>query len=187
MANKKQVAQILAKMSAAFPNWKPDNLTTQVYFEDLQDIPFEELDVAANMARTQPGRAFAPSTAEIRGAVMELRASAQNLPSAGEAWQMIVMGHWHDLPEFVAEAANEMGGWEALHYSSNQAYDRNVFFKHYGNKLDRKKRELVMLPDAKLYLEQHEEHDPPELPERTGFVKPEFDSYRTPDGEEYFE
>lgn len=40
----------------------------QVYFEDLKDIPEDELEEAAKACRMQDGRAFAPTIGEIREA-----------------------------------------------------------------------------------------------------------------------
>jgi hypothetical protein len=72
MATKQEAARILAKLAAAFPSWKPDELTMQVYFEDLKDIPADELEEAARICRKDGGRAFAPSIGELREAWLEV-------------------------------------------------------------------------------------------------------------------
>lgn len=62
---------MIARLSAAFPNWNVNKYTVQVYFEDLQDIPDGELEDAARACRMESGRAFAPSIGEIRGKWLE--------------------------------------------------------------------------------------------------------------------
>jgi hypothetical protein len=88
MATIKDVAMVTTMLSAAYPNWNVNEYTTQVYFEDLQDLPSDLLLLAAKHCRTNPTRdqRFAPSAGEIRAAAMDIKRQAQGVPSALEAW-----------------------------------------------------------------------------------------------------
>lgn len=72
MANDQDISKVIARLSAAFPNWNVNAFTMQVYYEDLQDIPADELEMAARQCRMEPGRAFAPSIGELRKAWNEI-------------------------------------------------------------------------------------------------------------------
>jgi len=75
MANPQDISKVIARLSAAFPNWNVNQYTIQVYCEDLCDIPADELEEAARICRKEPGRAFAPSIGELRQAWEEYRQS----------------------------------------------------------------------------------------------------------------
>src|SRR5688572_4206466 len=125
MANQQDIAKVVALIAAAYPNWKVTEFTVQVYFQDLKDIPSEELFIAAQHCRVQNGRAFAPSVGEIRGAVAELRGISSNVPSSYQAWeevqrQILENGGDYGNPVWsnplVAEAVKRMG-WRNLRMS----------------------------------------------------------------------
>jgi hypothetical protein len=80
MATLQIVSKMIARMSAAFPNWNVNQYTIQVYFEDLQDIPDNELEEAARACRMESGRAFAPSIGEIRGKWLEFHDGIYRTP-----------------------------------------------------------------------------------------------------------
>ena len=80
MATLQAVSKMIARTSAAFPNWNVNQYTIQVYFEDLQDIPDAELEEAARACRMEAGRAFAPSIGEIRGKWLEYHDGIYHAP-----------------------------------------------------------------------------------------------------------
>jgi hypothetical protein len=88
MATAKDIGKLIAKLSAGYPNFTPNEYTPEVYFEDLQDIPGDLLEIAAQHCRTSPNRdqRFAPSAGEIRLAVADIKRQIQNVPTAIEAW-----------------------------------------------------------------------------------------------------
>jgi hypothetical protein len=161
MANRQEIELMIAKLSAAFPNWKVNAYTIQVYLEDLSDIDSEELDLAVKHCRTQPGRAFAPSTGEIRGAVSELRVMARNIPSSFEAWQEVgrqisINGgdfgkpFWsHPLVQKTVEAI----GWRNLRMSEDQTADRARFIQCYEQFQERAGKEDILLPEVRGFIE----------------------------------
>ena len=160
MADRKEIEIMIAKLSAAFPNWKVTAYTIQVYLEDLSDIDGETLDAAVRMCRTQPGRAFAPSTGEIRGAVGQLRGMASNVPSSYEAWQEFKRAvtssnyspQWsHTL---VGKAADLIGMQQ---YGRSNVDDepswRARFIQCYEQLQERAERENLLLPEVRGYIE----------------------------------
>jgi len=91
MSTPKDIAVILSKFKAAFPNYDPSDIASaaEVWHEALGHIDADELKAAAMACMTEQNRAFAPSVGEVIGAVMRLRAQASGLPSAAEAWGQI--------------------------------------------------------------------------------------------------
>ena len=161
MADKHEIEIMIAKLSAAFPNWKVSPYTIQVYLEDLSDIDSETLDAAVKMCRTEPGRAFAPSTGEIRGAVGKLRGMSNNVPSSYEAWQEVgrqinINGGEYGNPVWshpLVEKAVRAIGWRQLRMSEDQTADRARFIQCYEQLQDRAERENLLLPEVRGYIE----------------------------------
>jgi hypothetical protein len=161
MATKHDIEIIIAKLSAAFPNWKVTAYTVQVYLEDLSDIDPETLEAAVKMCRTEPGRAFAPSTGEIRGAVGKLRGMATNIPSSYEAWQEVGKqinenGGDYGTPVWshpLVEKTVKAIGWRNLRMSEDQTADRARFIQCYEQLQDRAKTENLLLPEVRGYIE----------------------------------
>jgi hypothetical protein len=161
MATANDIQQIVNMFLAAFPNFKPTDLTPEIYFQTLQDIPSDELKAAVLHCITQAGRAFAPSIGEIRGAVSDLRRAATNVPSAYDAWQevgsQIVSVGSYGAPAFsspLIERTVRNLGWRNLCMSENQIADRARFVQAYEQILERATKEDIMLPSVKGYIEE---------------------------------
>ena len=162
MASREDVAKMVVVMSAAFPNWKVNEYTVDVYYTDLKDIPAAELMAASQMCRTEAGRAFAPSTGEIRGAVMDIRRRSMNQPSSFEAWQevqrQIVDVGSYGTPEFsnplIRKTVDSLG-WKALCMSENQTADRARFIQSFEQFSERAEKEMMLTPELKGYIEEH--------------------------------
>lgn len=160
MATREDVAKMVAMLQAAFPNWKLSEYTIEVYYMDLQDIPAAELLTASQYCRTQAGRAFAPSTGELRGAVMDLRRKTMSLPSGYEAWQEVlrqinVVGVY-GVPEWsspLIEKAVKSLGWRNLCMSENQTADRARFLQAFEQLTQRAETEMMLTPNVRDYLE----------------------------------
>ena len=161
MCNQTDIAQIIGMLSAAFPNYKVSEYTPSVYYETLKDIRSDELKAAVLHCVSQPGRAFAPSIGEIRGAVGELRKYSANLPSSYQAWQEVLTqmrenGGDHGNPVWshpLVERAVKTMGWRELRMSENQTADRARFLQCYEQLSERAEREDLLLPEVRGYLE----------------------------------
>lgn len=161
MANKKTIAGLVMSLSAAFPNWKTNAYTVEVYFQDLQDIPDDELMIAAQACRSQAGRQFAPSTGELRGAVAELRRAVVNLPSPMQAWgevcrQIVENGGDFGKPVWsnplIEQVVNSMG-WRNLRMSEDPTADRARFIQAFERLSERAQAQEMYVPAVRNYIE----------------------------------
>jgi hypothetical protein len=157
----RDIAQIIGILSAAFPNFKPTELTAEVYLQTLADISSDELKAAVLHCITQSGRAFAPSIGEIRGAVAELRSFSASVPSSFQAWQevqkqILINGGDYGKPEWssplVEEAVKRMG-WRSLRMSEDQTADRARFLQCYEQIVERATKQEMILPQVAGYIE----------------------------------
>lgn len=174
MANPNDIANLTARLSAAYPNWNVSALTNEMYYEDLKDIPADELMIAAQFCRTDTNRdqRFAPSAGEIRKAVSELRRKSQNIPSVIQAWNEVCSApkpypadyviyrggerveppvyKWsHPLVEKIARQF----GWPDFPNYENEGTDRAHFFKQYEASLQSDISEMMELPQVTKFIE----------------------------------
>ena len=161
MATEKDIAGIVAQLSAAYPNWNVTEYTLEIYYQDLKDIPSDELMIAAQHCRSEAGRKFAPSVGELRGAVMELRSYKSNLPSSYQAWeevqrQIVDNGGDYGKPVWsnsVVARAVKMIGWRNLRMSEDATADRARFIQCYEQLIERVTRDEMLIPEVRGYLE----------------------------------
>lgn len=160
MASYEDIAKMVAFLVAAYPNWKMTEFTTEVYFQDLKDIPADELLIGAQHCRSESGRKFAPSTGEIRGAVAELRGLSSNVPSSFQAWQEVLKQFsdtgYYGTPQWshpLVEQAVRAMGWRELCMSENQIADRARFIQCYEQLQERVTREEMLIPEVRGYVE----------------------------------
>lgn len=160
MATPNDIQQIINMLMAAFPNFKPNEMTPEVYWQTLQDIPTSELKAAVLHCVTESGRAFAPSVGEIRGAVSVIRQASANVPGPYAAWRevcrAIVEIGSYGSPVFsspLIERTVENIGWRNLCLSENQVADRARFVQAYEQLLSRAVAEDMMLPEVRGYIE----------------------------------
>lgn len=158
MADAKDIANAIAACKAAFPNFNPDPAKTpEMWLLTLKDLDSATLQIALLALITEPGRVFAPSIGEIRGAVLDLNAKAQDIPSAWQAYEEVVkmppsmMGSRviHEEGRNVIERwelkfshplVEEIGrrlGWPKDFPTSNPGVDRAQFTKAYDTELAR--------------------------------------------------
>ena len=160
MAEQREVAQIVAMIAAAYPNFNLSEMTVEVYFQILKDIPTDMLKAATMQAISEPGRKFAPSVGEIRGAVAEIVRTASGVPSSYEAWKEVLdqvrkTGHV-GKPVFshpLVHKAVQVFGWRELCLSENVVSDRARFIEAYEQLSSRNLTEMMTLPVVKNYIE----------------------------------
>jgi hypothetical protein len=161
MATEKDIAGIVAMLSAAYPNWNVTEYTLEIYYQDLKDIPSEELKIAAQHCRSEAGRKFAPSVGELRGAVADLRKYTANIPSSYQAWeevlrQIVDNGGDYGNPVWsnpIVERAVKMIGWRNLRMSEDATADRARFIQCYEQLAERVSRDEMLIPEVRGYLE----------------------------------
>lgn len=160
MAEKMDVAQVVAMLTAAYPNFNISEITIDVYYETLKDIPADMLKAAAMQAISEPGRKFAPSVGEIRGAVVEIMRKAEGTPGSYEAWQEVVeqmrmTGHT-GKPIFshpLILRTVRVFGWRELCLSENPVADRARFVEAFEQLSKKETADMAMLPAVKAYIE----------------------------------
>lgn len=160
MCEPRDIQQIINVLMTAFPNFKPSVQTPEIYYRLLQDISSDELKAAVLHCVSEPGRAFAPSIGEIRGAVGDLRKHVANVPTSYEAWQEVLrqisdVGSYGS-PQFsnpLIDSTVRALGWRNLCLSENQTADRARFVQCYEQLLSRAERDDLMLPEVKGYIE----------------------------------
>lgn len=163
MSDQKDIAKVVAILSAAYPAWQVNEYTIEVYYQDLRDLPSDLLFAAAAKARTNSGRnmAFAPSTGEIRQAAAEILRSVRGVPSSYQAWQEVVRAMlevgsygtptWtHPLIGQTVDAL----GWRNLCMSENAVADRARFIQAFEQLSDRAEVEMMEPPQVRGYIEK---------------------------------
>lgn len=161
MAELEDFQQIINMFLAAFPNFKPTDMTPEVYFQTLADIPTDELRAAVLHCLTEPGRAFAPSIGEIRGAVVELRGMSANVPSSYQAWQEVQQQILENGGEFgkpvwsnpLVGMAVKRIGWRNLRMSDFPESERMRFIACYEQLVSRAEKEEMLIPEVRGYIE----------------------------------
>lgn len=164
MSEPRDIAQVIGMLSAAFPNFKPSEMTPEVYYQTLQDIPADELKAAVLHCVSEAGRAFAPSIGEIRGAVLDLRKIAANVPTSYQAWQEVQKAFiecgMNNPPEWthplIAQTVKTFG-WRNLCMSENATADRMRFIQAYEQLAERAEKNETMLPQVRGYIETRRE------------------------------
>ena len=161
MATRQDIAKLIVLLSAAYPNWNPNEYTSEVYYQDLKDIPTDELFIVCQHCRSEAGRKFAPSVGELRGAVMDLRRSSMNIPSPYDAWQEVLQqiadnGGDYGVPVWsnpLIEKVVRSLGWRNIRMSENITADRARFLQAFEQITERAEKEMMLIPEVRGYLE----------------------------------
>lgn len=160
MATSIDIAQVIGIISAAYPNFNPTELTAEVYYQTLSDIPSEELKAATIHCIAEAGRKFAPSVGELRGAVAELRGMSSNMPSSFQAWQEVLqqvgaVGSY-GTPSFshpLVKRAVDALGWKNICLSEDATADRARFIQCYEQLRERTQNEEMLIPEVRGFIE----------------------------------
>jgi len=163
MADLKDIAEIVTLISAAYPNWQPNAYTTEVYYQALKDLDTGLLRTATMQAVAEPGRKFAPSVGEIRGAAGSLRMEAAGVPTSYQAWQEVCdqirdNGGDYGRPVWsnpLVEKAVRTIGWRTLRMSEDQTADRSRFISAYEQLTARAGAEDMRLPQVQKYIDEN--------------------------------
>jgi hypothetical protein len=157
-----EIAQVVAIISAAYPNFSPTKETIEVYYQTLQDLNFDELKAATMQSISEAGRKFAPSVGELRGAVLSIRKRIAGVPSSYQAWQEVLKQISENGGDFgkpvwsnqIVKQAVDALGWRNLRMSEDQTQDRARFIMAYDQLLQRAGEDEIALPAVKAYMEQ---------------------------------
>lgn len=174
MAEPKDIAKLTVMLSAAYPNWTPNEFTNEIYFQDLKDIPTELLFTAAQYCRTSITRdqRFAPSAGEIRAAASVLHSKAHGVPTALEAWNEVCRAEKPYPPDYVVYRGGERVeapvhawshplvrkvaidfGWPDFPTFENESTERAHFFRQYEAAQQNILNEEFLVPEVKHWIE----------------------------------
>ena len=134
---------------------KADELTVNLYWEALQDLPGEL--VSAAVRRMVAMLKFPPSVADIREAVAKAVQEAQGAPSAGEAWARVkrAIGLYGSYQGELARdylgadlwrAVEYVGGWHELCLSEDPETVKSAQFSRRYEAMLQQQRERVQIP-----------------------------------------
>lgn len=169
MAGHETITRMIVILSAAYPRFEVTADTGRVYAELLGDLS-DDLLLAAARHHAATSKWF-PSVAELREATMDLASRAAGIRTAEEAWKQVMLavqrhgwygemapgGGWQ-VPRMLSDlerhAVDALGGWRAVCHSENAAADRAHFLRIYGNLLQRKQQEAMMLPDVRQAIQR---------------------------------
>jgi hypothetical protein len=175
MSQEIEVAQVVAMIGSAYPNFNPAKETVAVYYELLKDLPFDLLKAAALKCCAESGRKFAPSVGEIRGAAIELQVRVKGIPSVLAAWDEVCTAPYRQVNETHAfwrdgirhttdpdahkwshplvEKVARMMGWPEFPDPESESTDRAHFFKQYEAEIARYSSNEIELPEVTRYIE----------------------------------
>ena len=177
MATLRDIAKLIAKLSAGYPNFAPNEFTIEVYFEDLQDLDADLLMTAAQHCRTSTVRdqRFAPSAGEIRQAAGEIKRQIQHIPSGVEAWGELLHAPVDEQVSRVTEEKDELDriiievtpyqwshplvrkvavmlGFPRFPDWENESYERSTFLKAYEIELQNYLKQDNQPEQVKAYI-----------------------------------
>lgn len=156
MADASDILQVLSVISAAFPNFQERQNTPEIYLQLLGDLSAQELKAATLACCGEPGRAFAPSVGELRGAVMEIRRQVRGIPSPLEAWGEVRDALASGQEKFtnpMIQKVVDLLGFRYLRMSEEIMADRAHFLKEYERLIHEQMRLDVQLPQVTSYVQ----------------------------------
>jgi hypothetical protein len=168
MATKDEISKALLLLAGAYPNFALPNESISIYQRLLADMDFDLLKAAtihcASMLK------FFPTVAEIRSTAVELKSSAEGIPSPDEAWGTVLeeirnVGHLKAPTfkhEFIASVVQRFG-WRNLCMSENATADRARFIDAYSNMVKDHKVQMQMLPEVRKLVQRSVSHLPNQI------------------------
>lgn len=150
---KREMAQILAVLAAAYHNFTVDEIKVEVWHSMLGDLDYEVVQIAIKKCILESQ--FAPSVSEVRKTATVLM-NPHHL-SAAEAWEQVNQaidryGYYNQalaiksMPPLAARVVRAIG-FSRLCLSENLSVERGQFFRLY-DQLSQQEQSELLLPDA---------------------------------------
>lgn len=158
-----EMAVVLGKLVAAFPNVNFPRASVLLYGELLGDIPGEVLDAAVMQVIARHVYNTVPSVAEIRNMAFEIARGEGDVLSAYAAWEEVKRALHEARPEqhvwsnpLVEKAINGVGGIRAFGQSDvdDEVSWRAQFVRAYESFVQRAANEARMLPGVRAVVER---------------------------------
>lgn len=119
----------IALIAAAHPRAEFPDETARVYALMLADL--DPGDVYQAVRRLVAGSKYLPTVSEIRDQVAEAHAQ---LPTAAEAWEIVLRGDLASAPPEIQAAARSVGGRHAIATTTNPTAVRAQFDRDYAER-----------------------------------------------------
>ncbi len=149
---KAEVSKLLAIFAVAYPRFDVNDVKLQLWFEMLQDIPYELAQVTVKKLICE--RNFPPTISDIRAAVGDLLNPYSNEEDAGAAWGEVmrsVRNYGIYRPE---EAISSMSrktarivrqlGWQEICLCENLGVIRGQFIRLYEASEEKEKKNRLL-------------------------------------------
>lgn len=147
-----EVAKLLAVLAAAYPRFEVNELTEQVWFEMLQDIPYQVAQVAVKKLILESS--YPPAIADVRKQVAEVIIPAEEQIDAVTAWGEVINAiHYYGYYR-QDEALSSMSpltagvvrcmGWQEICTSEELSVIRGQFLRMYEQLSKRKQQEMLL-------------------------------------------
>lgn len=105
-----EIAKLVQITQGNYPNWKPSEITPEVWLELLKDFPWDAIKKALKIYMSQPHE-FAPNPGQLIGIIKQRCAPHKLTPD--EAWSIAVgascSGRLHEIDPRAAAAAQQVG------------------------------------------------------------------------------
>lgn len=135
-------------------NLLPNNQAMELWYKQLQDIPYDVAEAALN--KWVATNKWSPSIADIREAYVSV--AAGDYPLAGEEWDNVMRaitkyGSYYpaealaSLNPITAKTVNQIGGFRQLCFSENIVADRANFYKVYDKNVERARQQALLSPN----------------------------------------
>lgn len=106
---------------------------------------------------------FPPTISQIRAMALNLAQGRVAAPSAWEAWEMALQGHYDALGTIGKRALDVIGGSWAIKNTESPGVERSNFIKAYTEFMDRHRAELLAIPEVKQFAAASAQPDLPRL------------------------
>jgi len=152
--NKTEITKLVGVLFASFPTVEVSEVTIKIYVRMLSDIPLEVLKATIEQCLAESE--FLPTIAKLRDKALSLVSAVSNMPTAFEAWGIVVQAMGaigsYGVPDFgneIIQRAVDAIGWKSLCMSENQVADRAHFAKVYDALLNRAVQDQKLMPAAR--------------------------------------
>ena len=157
--DKKEFSMFAMGLKTYYPreNLLPNNQAMELWFKQLEDIPYKVAEVALH--KWVATNKWSPTIADIREMAAETLQG--EIPDWGEGWQQVMRairlyGSYepqkaYDSMDELTETTVKRLGWNNLCFSENQEVDRANFRMIYEAEAKKKKRE-AQIPTRLLQL-----------------------------------
>jgi hypothetical protein len=150
-----EVAKLLAVLAAAYPRFEVNELTERIWFEMLQDIPYQVAQVAIKKLILESP--YPPAIADVRKQAMEIITPPEEKLDAAQAWGEVerairFYGYYREAEALASMSprtakVTKWMGWQEICMSEEPSVIRGQFLKMY-QQIQTRDKEETLLPES---------------------------------------